>query len=108
VFHMMMRRRELSKTAEGVVGCADDGSGHVPHERGAAVAAANLKMAAAKKMGEEWWHGGKGDDGKRKKKKKRKVDNGRSGRVNAATPFQQGLTDSGCSILTFMNANQPE
>jgi len=66
-------------------------------------------MAAAKKMGKEWSHGGKGDDGRRKKKNKRKVDNGvRSGRVNAATPFQQGLTDSGCSILTSMNANQPE
>jgi len=48
---MMMRRRELSKTAEGVVGCADNGSGHVPHERGATVD--NLKMAAASKMGEE-------------------------------------------------------
>ena len=51
MFHMVMRRRELSKTAEGVVGCADDGSGHVPHERGAAVAAADLTMAAAKKWG---------------------------------------------------------
>jgi len=44
---MTIRRRELSKAAEGVVGCADNGSGHVPHEHGAAVAAANLKMAAA-------------------------------------------------------------
>ncbi len=32
--------------ADSVVGCADKGSGHMPHERGAAVAAANLKMAA--------------------------------------------------------------
>ncbi len=47
VFHMMIRRRELSKAAEGVVGCADNGSGHVPHDCGAAVTAANLKMAAA-------------------------------------------------------------
>ncbi len=39
----------------------------------------------------------------------REIDNGvRNGRVNAATPFEQDVTDSGCSILTFMNANLPE
>ncbi len=47
VFHMLMRRRELSKAAESSAGCADTGSGQMPPERGAAVAAANLKMAAA-------------------------------------------------------------
>jgi len=43
------------------------------------------------------------------KQTNKKIDNGvRSGRINAATPFEQGLTDSGCSTLTSMNANQPE
>jgi len=43
------------------------------------------------------------------KQTNKKIDNGvRSGRISAATPFEQGLTDSGCSTLTSMNANQPE
>ncbi len=32
MFHMLMRRRELSKAAESSAGCADKGSGHVPPE----------------------------------------------------------------------------
>ncbi len=36
-----------SSAAESSAGCADKSSGHVPPERGAAAAAANLKMAAA-------------------------------------------------------------
>jgi len=69
VSHMVMRRRELSKTAEGVVGCADDGSGHVPHERGAAVAAADLTMAAAKKWGTNGGMEAKGMMAKGRKRK---------------------------------------
>jgi len=70
VFHMVMRRRELSKTAEGVVGCADVGRGHVPHERGGAVAAADLTMAAAKKWRTNGGMEAKGMMAKGRKRKK--------------------------------------
>ncbi len=44
-----------------------------------------------------------------RRKGKKVFDNGvSSGRINASTPFEQGLTDSGCTTLTSMNANQPE
>ncbi len=86
MFHMMMRRRELSKTAEGVVGCADNGSGHVPHERGAAVAAANLKMAAAKKWGKNGGMAAKGMMAKGRKRRQEKLT-----MVSAAELTQQLL-----------------
>jgi len=41
-------------------------------------------------------------------KGKKEILTVRSGKINAATPFEQGVTDSGCSILTSVNANQPE
>ncbi len=63
------------------MGCADDGSGHVPHECGS-----QLEDGGSNEMGEEWWHGGKGDDGKRKKKKKGKLT-----KVSAAAELTQQL-----------------
>ena len=55
-----------------MVGCADDGSGHVPHERGAAVAAADLTMVAAKKWGKNGGMEAKGMMAKGRKRKKTK------------------------------------
>jgi len=58
-----------------VVGCADDGSGHVPHERGAVVAAADLTMAAAKKWGTNGGMEAKGMMAKGRNKKEKKNTN---------------------------------
>ncbi len=40
------------------------------------------------------------------RKKRNFDDNVRSAKINAATPFEQGLTDSGCSTLTLISLSE--